>query len=289
MSLKWYRRPRLVVLNEQTPVRDAARALENNNIGAVLVQHQGAPVGIVTDRDLAVRVLGRDLDPRTTTLRDVMTMPVMVLSPADEQMEAIRLMRERNVRRIPLVEGERIVGIVTLDDLLLDEAVPLEEVASVVEAQIGAGGPAPSVATPARQRRAARAESTYRRLVNQVAANAGLEAAEAETALGVVVGALVRRLTRDEAKDLIAQLPSLMQPSLSRVPPGPDKLITKASIEAELSRALNVDVSRAGAILSAVGATLAQTVSAGQIRDVRSQLPEDLSRIFEEGAVADVA
>ena len=142
MSLRWYRMPRMVVLKPSSSVLEAARAIEHNNIGAVVVQDEGRVVGLVTDRDLAVRALGRGHDPRTTTLADVMTTPVLTLSPADGQSDAIRLMRERNIRRIPLVEAQRLVGIVTLDDLLLDEAAPLDELAAVVEAQIGEGGPA---------------------------------------------------------------------------------------------------------------------------------------------------
>jgi CBS domain-containing protein len=68
MSLKWYRMPQMVALKSSTPVLEAARAIENNNIGAVVVQDNGCVVGIVTDRDLAVRVLGRGLDARMTPL-----------------------------------------------------------------------------------------------------------------------------------------------------------------------------------------------------------------------------
>ena len=82
MSLRFYRMPRLVALSPSTAVLDAARAIENNNIGAVVVQDQGRVVGIVTDRDLAVRVVGRALDPRTTPLAGVMTTPVATLAPA---------------------------------------------------------------------------------------------------------------------------------------------------------------------------------------------------------------
>jgi CBS domain-containing protein len=101
MSLKWYLRPRLVALSPGSSVLEAARAIENNNIGALVVQDRGQVVGIVTDRDLTVRVVGRALDPKTTTLAEVMTTTVATLSPADTQKDAIRLMRQRNVRRIP--------------------------------------------------------------------------------------------------------------------------------------------------------------------------------------------
>ena len=148
MSLRWYRTPRMVVLDSNSSVLEAARAIEHNNIGAVIVQRDGRIVGLMTDRDLAVRVLGRGLDPEATTLGEVMTAPVVTLAPTDSQNDAIRLMQQRNIRRIPLVEEERAVGIVTLDDLLLDEAAPLDQLAAVVEAQIGEGGPAASLRSP---------------------------------------------------------------------------------------------------------------------------------------------
>jgi CBS domain-containing protein/uncharacterized protein (DUF2267 family) len=286
MSLKWYRTPRLVVLNTTTPVLDAARAIENNSIGSVVVQDKGRVVGIVTDRDITIRVAARGLDPKTTLLEEVMTTPVATLSPGDSQSDAIRLMQERNVRRIPLVERDRLVGIITLDDLLLDEAAPIDQLAAVVEAQIGEGGPAASVRAPGMERRAARAEATYNRMLNQVRSDAALDTAvDAQTALKVVLSSLLRRLTPGEAKDLIAQLPSLMQPLLYALPPGPDRGVTRQTIEADLIQRLNVDATRATQILTAVGATVAQSVSAGQLKDTHSQLPEELRGVFSDSAV----
>ena len=136
MNLQWYRRPRLVVLNSNAAVLDAARAIEQNRIGAVVVQDEGRVVGIVTDRDLAVRALGRARDATSTRIADVMTPFPATLAPDDSLADAVWLMQERNIRRIPLVEDGRVVGMVTLDDLLLDEAAPLEALAAVVAAQI---------------------------------------------------------------------------------------------------------------------------------------------------------
>src|ERR1043165_7245048 len=196
MSLKWYQRSRLVALDPATTVLNAARAIENNSIGAVVVQDKGQVVGIVTDRDLTVRVVGRGLDPKTTQLREVMTTPVITLSLRDGQDDAIRMMQERNVRRIPLVERGRFVGMVTLDDLLLDEAAPLDQLAAIVQAQIGTGGPAASPRSPRVMRSIARAEATYGRLINQIRMDADLDdAEEAQTALEIVLQNVVQRLT----------------------------------------------------------------------------------------------
>jgi CBS domain-containing protein len=65
----------MVVLDMNSSVLEAARAIETNNVGAVLVRNDGQIAGIVTDRDLAVRVVGRGLDAETTTIGDVMTTP----------------------------------------------------------------------------------------------------------------------------------------------------------------------------------------------------------------------
>ena len=287
MSLKWYLRPRIVALKSNTSVLDAARAIEHNNIGAVVVQDKGSVVGIVTDRDLAVRALGRGLDPHKTTVGEVMTAGVVSLAPTDTQASAIRLMQKRNIRRIPLVEEGRCVGMVTLDDLLLDEAAPIDRLAAIVEAQIGEGGPASTDRSPARRRSAARAEATYRRVVNQLRADTGLDNdGQTEIALGIVLDSLVRRLTPGEAEDLISQLPSLLQPALYALPLGPDKRITRETIEQELAQQLGVEPTRATKLLATTGALIAQTVSTGQMEDVRAQLPEPLREVFLEASVA---
>lgn len=280
MSLRWYRRPRLVVLKPNSPVLDAARAIEQNRIGAVVVQDKGRVVGIVTDRDLAVRALGRARDAATTRIADVMTPSPVTLTPADKVADAIRVMQERNVRRIPLVEDERVVGMVTLDDLLLDEAAPLEEVAAIVQAQIAEGGPAVSARTPARRRSVARAEATLARLLAKVGDETRLDGERARTALDIVLGSLVRRLTPQEARDLIAQLPSLLQPHLLALPPGPDKAITDNSIVAELRTELGMDEHEARRALTATATVVAASISIGQADDVRGQLPPGLRDAF---------
>jgi hypothetical protein len=73
-----------------------------------------------------------------------------------------------------------------------------------------------------------------------------------------------------EAKDLISQLPSLLQPRLSALPAGPDKLVTRQSIESEVGQRLDVGLQRAAEILSAIGASVSECVTPGQIDDVRA-------------------
>lgn len=283
MSLRAYQWPRLVILKPNTNVLEAARALDNNQVGAIVVQHEGRVAGIVTDRDLAVRVLGQGLDARDTTLAKVMTVDVVTLTPDASRTEAMRIMQERRIRRIPLVAEGAVVGVVTLDDLLADEAASLEDFADVVRAQVGDGGPmAPTrLEIQAARRRASRLDATYRRFVNEVRTESTLPSVDqADAALMIVLSALVRRLTADEAKDLIAQLPLRIGEWLRALPPGPDKSVTPEGIQAELADRLGVASARARDVLEAVVRTLDANVSAGQMQDIRQQLPKDLRTVF---------
>jgi uncharacterized protein (DUF2267 family)/predicted transcriptional regulator len=274
----------MVVLNPDSPVLDAARAIEQNRIGAVVVQDKGRVVGIVTDRDLAVRALGHLRDAATTKVADVMTHSPATLALTDDVADAIRLMQEHNIRRIPLVDAGRVVGMVTLDDLLLDEAAPLDELAAIVQAQIEEGGPAPAIRAPAHRRSLARAEATLTRLLKGVRAETGLEDLErSRLALDIVLASLVRRLVPQEAMDFIAQLPSLLQPGLCALPAGPDRAVSEASIEADLAAQLDVDEREAARILAAVAGIVAGSISEGEARDVRGQLPPGLRDVFRQG------
>ncbi|HEY0839212.1 MAG TPA: CBS domain-containing protein [Vulgatibacter sp.] len=282
MSLRWYRRPKLVVLHPETPLLEAARAMENTEVGAILVQDAGDLVGIVTDRDVAVRATGQGLDPRMTPLSAVMSEGLATLSIDDGLDDAVGLMMSRNVRRIPLLEDGRIAGMVTLDDLLLDEAASLEDVSSVVVAQLGVGGPAPSPRNPAARRSAARAEATYRRMIGEMQWAAELPSFEqAEAATEVIVSGLLRRLVFGEARDLLSQLPSLLRQKLEGLPPGPDTGVSLATIASDLANRLDIDEERAGDLVEIIGAQVLGFVSEGQARKVRSQLPPDLRDALE--------
>ncbi len=281
MSLKWYRRPRMVVLHPETSALEAARALESNEIGAVLVLDKGRLAGIVTDRDLATRVVGQGLDPQSTRLDEIMTRGVATLEPGASQQSAIELMCRLQIRRIPLVKDGTIEGMVSFDDLLLDEAAPLDELSAVVEAQLGSGGPAASTRTPVAQRRMARAEATYRRMLRELQEAAGLASIEqARSATELILTQLVSRLTMDEADDFIAQLPSLVQGQLRALPPGPDTLITREMIESELMQRFDVDPDRAAELLSVIGTGILESVSPGQAASVQGQLPQELRQAF---------
>ena len=102
----------------------AARAMAERGIGAVLVSTDGQLTGLITDRDIAVRVLAEDRDPKSTSIGDICTTGLFVLGPDDDLEQAARLVRDRAVRRIPIIENGVPVGIVSIGDLALEQDEP---------------------------------------------------------------------------------------------------------------------------------------------------------------------
>ncbi len=101
-------------------VETAARTMRDRGVGSLVVVREGQPLGIVTDRDLVLRVLAEGLDPRSVRLADVVTYDPVTVATTDGIETAVARMRAHGVRRLPLVdERGQAVGIVTSDDLLV--------------------------------------------------------------------------------------------------------------------------------------------------------------------------
>ncbi len=98
----------------------AAKAMKQHGIGTVLVLTDGKLSGLVTDRDITVRVLAENRDPLTTRIGDICGSELAVLGPDDDLEQATRLVRERAVRRIPVLADGIPVGVVSIGDLALD-------------------------------------------------------------------------------------------------------------------------------------------------------------------------
>ena len=102
------------------PVRNVAALLVEHDVGAIPVVSLRRPVGILTDRDLATRVMSRRLDPDETRVRDVMSRRLAIVSESARDRDAARIMRRRSVRRVLVVnDDEELVGIVALADIAL--------------------------------------------------------------------------------------------------------------------------------------------------------------------------
>jgi CBS domain-containing protein len=98
-------------------VADAAKLMAQEDVGPVPIVEDGRLVGIVTDRDIVVRVVAEGRDPNATTVKEIASTDLVTVSPGDDLDEALKLLAERQVRRLPVVEGDRLVGIVAQADV----------------------------------------------------------------------------------------------------------------------------------------------------------------------------
>ena len=106
-----------ITLPATSSVVDAARAMRDSDIGNVIVLENGQICGIVTDRDIAIRGVAEGRNISSLTLGDICSRQLTTLSPTDSVDDAALLMREKALRRLPVVEGGKPVGIVSLGDL----------------------------------------------------------------------------------------------------------------------------------------------------------------------------
>lgn len=106
-----------------TTAVDAARVMASEDVGPVPIVDGGRLVGIVTDRDLVVRILAEGKDPNSATIGEIASSDLVTVQPDADLQEAERLMADNQVRRLPVVEGDRLVGIVAQADIarVLDE------------------------------------------------------------------------------------------------------------------------------------------------------------------------
>lgn len=113
-------------------VAEAAREMRDGDVGSIVVVENGKVAGIVTDRDVAVRVVAQGLDPDATKVGEAATMRPTTLTVDQTVEDAIKLVREQDIRRIVVVQDDRPAGIVSLGDLAIerDTDSALAEIAS---------------------------------------------------------------------------------------------------------------------------------------------------------------
>ncbi len=97
---------------------EAAKIMRDRDIGSLVVLEHGRPTGIVTERDFVTKVAASDLQPSRIVVKDIMTSPIVAIHPHEEVAEAAKQMSQRKIRRLPVIEEGKLVGIVTENDIL---------------------------------------------------------------------------------------------------------------------------------------------------------------------------
>lgn len=126
MKVKDIMTKNVACVNPESKVVEAAQLMQKHNVGSIPVVDRSGIVGIVTDRDIIVRNIAHGKNPSDTPVRDVMTGQVITATPDMEVDEITKLMSEKQIRRVPVVENNMVVGMLALGDLATDNRFTME-------------------------------------------------------------------------------------------------------------------------------------------------------------------
>jgi CBS domain-containing protein len=107
----------VVTIDEDSTVKEAAEVMNKFEIGCVIAVRKGKAMGILTERDLLKRVIAEGKDASKTKVKDIMTSPLIVAEPGMDLAEAVKLMFKMKIKKLPVVDGKRLVGLVSLTDI----------------------------------------------------------------------------------------------------------------------------------------------------------------------------
>jgi CBS domain-containing protein len=107
----------VITIDENTPVKEAAVIMNQHEIGCLIAVRKGKAIGIITERDLLKRVIVEGKNAKKTKVREVMSSPLEVVAPDTSLEEALRLMLQKKIKKLPVVEKNRLLGLVSLTDI----------------------------------------------------------------------------------------------------------------------------------------------------------------------------
>ena len=107
----------VMTIDENATVKEAAEVMNKFEIGCLIAVRKGKAMGILTERDMLKRVVAESKDAAKTKVKDVMSSPLVVVEPSMDLEEAVRLMFQMKIKKLPVVDGKRLVGLVTLTDI----------------------------------------------------------------------------------------------------------------------------------------------------------------------------
>jgi CBS domain-containing protein len=110
--------PDIYSVGPDAPVFEAIKLMAEHHIGALIVLQKGKLVGVISERDYARKIILLGRSSSDTLVRQIMSAPVLTLRPEQSVRDGLRLMTEKRVRHLPVVEGERVLGVLSIGDLV---------------------------------------------------------------------------------------------------------------------------------------------------------------------------
>jgi CBS domain-containing protein len=130
--------PVITVESDRT-VFETAKLMKKEKIGTVVITMKNRPVGIATEKDIVIRIIAEGKDPNSVEIGRIMTAPIMVAAVDSDMNEIAKKMAERGVRRVPIVNKGRIVGMITERDILRAEPALIDVMKEIIKIRGGSG------------------------------------------------------------------------------------------------------------------------------------------------------
>jgi CBS domain-containing protein len=118
VSVKEAMSPKVLTVGPNTTVAKAAKLMAQRSVGSVVIVKSKKPLGILTERDLLMKVISTDQKPSAVQVKEIMSSPIITVPPDTEITEALRIMAKNKIRRLPVVTRGNLVGIVTTTDIM---------------------------------------------------------------------------------------------------------------------------------------------------------------------------
>lgn len=110
--------PNVVTEDEDTPVTVISRDMELSGIGSVVITKEGKPVGIVTDRDIAIKIFITGRDPSAVRAKEIMSSPLLTIGPDASLQNACEFMADRGIGTLPVIEDDELIGVISVRNIL---------------------------------------------------------------------------------------------------------------------------------------------------------------------------
>ena len=107
----------VITIDEKATVKEAAEVMNKFEIGCLIAVRDGKAMGIITERDLLKRIVAEAKDATKTSVKDVMSSPLVIVEPSMDLEEAVKLMFQMKIKKLPVVDGKRLVGLISLTDI----------------------------------------------------------------------------------------------------------------------------------------------------------------------------
>ena len=117
---------KVATLDSLSMIKDAAKLMDEKNIGCVIVTQNDQPAGILTERDFVRRIASKE-KPLTSPLEEVMSSPLISIDPDETIWEAAEQMKVKNIHKLPVIDNDKVIGIITATDLVNQLAICTEE------------------------------------------------------------------------------------------------------------------------------------------------------------------